>query len=807
MKYCRLNLDVIVALILLAAFSLCWIPRAYLLSLTGATMISAGGLAVLLTAIVCHRVKLAHFATAWFLLTLCLAYFHYPAATLLQQAERITDLPKRINTEFRITEIVRHHEYQTLVATARLRDDLPEQRIYLRWQHTHPANLGERWKGELHLRVLSSRLNDGGFDRQQWYFAKGISAYATVKSAVKIADEFSLRQRWLQQALQQTEGLSAQGLLLALGFGERAWLDARHWQIYQRTNTAHLIAISGLHIGLAMLMGFGLVRIMQIMLPTRHIGPFLPLLGGLAMAWGYAELAGLSIPTFRALSALVVIGLFRFQRVYCTAWQMLLRVLALLLIADPLMLLSASFWLSVGAVAALIVWYQFIPLALLQWRGRSLEHSPLRKMRYVINLLHLQFGLLWLFSPILLLQFNAISLSGFAANLIAVPLFSLLLVPLVLFAVISRGAWNTWWAANELAQLITDWISPLQNHWLAVSDQNRLIFTALLSMLFGGALYGLARWRQKSAETMPFVLPRSRFPFQLNERAIAPPTLLRNAMIGSLVVAFCCLLCYVQARINRPLWHVQTLDVGQGLATLLVKDKHAILYDTGAGWRGGSMAKTEIIPYLQRQGIQIEKLILSHDDNDHAGGAADILQHYPKSELVSPSHKNYGEIHRTFCYRGRQWQWRGLTIRALWPPAPVERADNPDSCVLLVEDGRYRLLLTGDADIATENRFVTTLAHIDVLQVGHHGSKTSTGQTLLTQTRPKIALISSGRHNPWGFPHPDVMARLHAQQSAVYNTAVSGQIELAFYPAHLKIRPARTDFVPWYRGLIGLYGK
>ncbi len=807
MKYCRLNLDVIVALILFAAFSLCWIPRAYLLNLTCAAIISAGGLVVLVIAILRDCIKLARFGTAWVLLTLCLAYFHYSAVALLQQAERIAALPKRVNTEFRIAEIIRHNEYQALVATARLSDELPEQRLYLRWQHSQPANLGERWKGELYLRVLSSRLNDGGFDRQQWYFAKGISAYATVKSAVKIEDESSLRQRWLQQALRQTEGLSAQGLLLALGFGERAWLDSARWQIYQRTNTAHLIAISGLHIGLAMLMGFGLVRIVQIFLPTRHIGPFLPLLGGLAMAWGYAELAGLSIPTFRAITALAVICLLRFRRVYCTAWQMLLRVVALLLIVDPLMLLSASFWLSVGAVAALIVWYQFMPLALLQWRGRSLEHSPLRNMRYVINLLHLQFGLLWLFSPILLLQFNAISLSGFVANLITVPLFSLALVPLVLFAVISQGAWNTWWLANGLAERITDWIRPLQENWLVISSQNTLIFTALLSLLFGGNLYWLMRRQRKSVEAMTFILPRSRFPFQLNEQAIAPAVMLRKGIIGSVIVAFCCLLCYAQERINRPLWRMETLDVGQGLATLLIKDKHAILYDTGAGWRDGSMAKTEIIPYLQRQGIQVEKLILSHDDNDHAGGAVDILQHYPKSELVSPSHKNYGEIHRTFCYRGRQWLWRGLTIHALWPPAPVERADNPDSCVLLIEDGRYRLLLTGDADIGSENQFVAALQHIDVLQVGHHGSKTSTGQRLVAKTRPKIALISSGRHNPWGFPHPDVTARLQAQQSAVYNTAVSGQIELAFYPAHIKIRPARTDFVPWYRGLIGLHRK
>ncbi len=142
-------------------------------------------------------------------------------------------------------------------------------------------------------------------------------------------------------------------------------------------------------------------------------------------------------------------------------------------------------------------------------------------------------------------------------------------------------------------------------------------------------------------------------------------------------------------QLSKPTWQVDTLDVGQGLATLIVKNGKGILYDTGSSWRGGSMAELEILPYLQREGIVLEKLILSHDDNDHAGGASTILKAYPNVELITPSRKNYGENYRTFCTAGRDWHWQGLHFQILSPHNVVTPADNPHSCVILVDDGKH----------------------------------------------------------------------------------------------------------------------
>lgn len=310
-------------------------------------------------------------------------------------------------------------------------------------------------------------------------------------------------------------------------------------------------------------------------------------------------------------------------------------------------------------------------------------------------------------------------------------------------------------------------------------------------------------YREPEASSSTWKIKRPRF-FTLN---LSKP-LLKNERINVLRCSFgiilMCFMILLFKQFSKPTWQVDTLDVGQGLATLIVKNGKGILYDTGSSWRGGSMAELEILPYLQREGIVLEKLILSHDDNDHAGGASTILKAYPNVELITPSRKNYGENYRTFCTAGRDWHWQGLHFQILSPHNVVTRADNPYSCVMLVDDGKNSVLLTGDAEAKNEQIFARTLGKIDVLQVGHHGSKTSTSEYLLSQVRPDVAIISSGRWNPWKFPHYSVMERLHRYKSAVENTAVSGQVRVNFFQDRLEIQQARTKFSPWYARVIGL---
>lgn len=312
-------------------------------------------------------------------------------------------------------------------------------------------------------------------------------------------------------------------------------------------------------------------------------------------------------------------------------------------------------------------------------------------------------------------------------------------------------------------------------------------------------------WRGYFSLSQPPLLGRnfSKWKITLNQEKCPSPLLLKRALIVLLFGGGINLISLSVNAINSDDWRLETLDVGQGLATLVVKDQHGILYDTGAAWRTGSMAELEILPYLRRKGIVLDKLILSHDDNDHSGGADAILQSYPDVELITSSKENAGKKHRTYCIAGNQWLWQGLHIQVISPKTLQQRANNEDSCVLMIDDGQHHILLTGDADIKTEFKFIDMLDEVEVLQVGHHGSKTSTSKLLVEKLRPQIALISSGRWNPWGFPHSIVLERLNSQHSDIYNTAEVGQITLSFTPK----ATARWDFSPWYQGLIGLPAK
>lgn len=807
-----ISLDKFAGCLIFSGLTLLVLPDNWLLSWEMGTYIA---FPILLIMLLCYRLKLTRLSTFLAYCLLCLAqliYMHYSALSLLQQADNIAHLPKTLHTEFTVQEILHQQDFQTLVIVAKLAEHLPEQRIYAQWKAPHKVKIGERYAGDLRLRPLSSRLNMHGFDRQQWYFSKRITAWAEVKSAVKIDHVFSWRQTALHQARQQTENFSQQGLLLALGFGERAWLKNATWQIYQKTNTAHLIAISGLHIGLAMMLGFALARLLQFTFPTHYITPTFPIFCGFMLALLYSQLAGLAIPTLRAIIALALLYAIQHLRLHWTVWQLLLRVVALLIFIDPLMLLSTSFWLSVGAVTCLIIWYQCFPLSLLHWRGKPLTSSPWRKVRYVFGLFHLQLGLLWLFTPIQLFFFNGISLHSFIANLIAVPLYSFILVPLVLFAVLTQGSWNTWWLANDLAEKITALLAPLQDHWLAISLPHSLWITLVLTGLFLGLLHYVYKPQKPLSSTLELAkLTRLKGFHLAAERTLSLPLQKTIYGLGCGLIVFCST-TLAHHYLSRPNWQLDTLDVGQGLATLIVKEDKGVLYDTGSSWESGSMAQLEILPYLQRQGIQLEWLILSHDDNDHSGGARAMLSAYPDIQLTTASQKRYGEKNteendRTFCLAGKQWAWQGLRLTVLSPDNIVPRAENPDSCTLLLTDGKHNILLTGDADLSVEYNILPKLDKIHVLQVGHHGSKTSTGEALVRHIQPDIALISSSRWNPWHFPHQTVVDRLTRHHAQLYNTAEDGQIRLLFEENDIKIQTARAEFSPWYRRLIGLKGK
>ena len=242
-----------------------------------------------------------------------------------------------------------------------------------------------------------------------------------------------------------------------------------------------------------------------------------------------------------------------------------------------------------------------------------------------------------------------------------------------------------------------------------------------------------------------------------------------------------------QERLTKPLLQLDMLDVGQGLALLLQTPRHAMVYDTGAAWPGGSMAQWVLAPVLAAEGLmQLDQVMISHLDNDHAGGTADLLKSITVEQLVSSepdllSNKLNRPVQR--CQQGQSWQWDAVKFQVLWPPAVNINKRNNRSCVLLISIADQHILFTGDIDQRTELAILAQPAlqaalPLTALVLAHHGSKHSSSHTFLQHTRPKIALVSAGYLNR--FQHPDqlVLQRLQALSIALYSTAEVGQVTL-----------------------------
>lgn len=696
--------------------------------------------------------------------------------------------PHKINETLLITQILKQQDYQTAIA------ERPNKTtIFIHWKAAEPLRLQARYQANFTLRPLYARQNLGNFDRLRWLFAHRLSGQATINNAKLIDNQENLRHRWLHHTQSQIDRLSTKGIILALAFGERAWIDPHHWQQFQQTATAHLIAISGLHIALiatiGLLAGKGILYFCWQIAPLARFfrkpfgAPFslyFPLVSANFAAFGYAYLAGFSAPTSRALFALIFISLCRVLKRHYTAWQLWWRVVALLLLIEPFNLLSDSFWLSILAVAGLISWYQFCPLLSLNFR-----FSQMRPIRWLIGLLHLQMGILLIFTPVQLYFFEGLSAWSFVANLLIVPLFSLIIVPLILFSLLSNNYFHTFQLADYLLTLSLRWLESFSHAWISLSPSTLqlFIFCNVLTILL---LYG-ASWLIKRK--------KSSLSFAINWHFV----------LATLLCFFTACTAFFLFPSAKSFGEWVHFDIGQGLAMGFRYQENGqekmVLYDTGASWQESSMAELEILPYLQRHKIDLAAIILSHDDNDHSGGVPILLQHYPNAKIITPSHQTYGAKQIEPCIAGKRWQFGNFLLNAIHPAQISEYAHNAHSCVILGEIGKHRFLLTGDSGKKEEWQYASQIGKIDFLQLPHHGSKTSSSEMLLHTTSPTLAIASTARYNRWKMPHSIVVDRLKQNNITLLNTAEQGMIRIRFYPRHYQIETARSLEHVWYRYL------
>ncbi|EOG7598353.1 MULTISPECIES: DNA internalization-related competence protein ComEC/Rec2 [Vibrio] len=602
------------------------------------------------------------------------------------------------------------------------------------------------------VKPVIGRLNEIGFDAEAHYMAQSVIARVSVKANTPytISPQEDVRSSLQQKLVTLTQNSPFQGIILALTFGERNGIDEQEWRALRNSGLIHLVAISGLHIGIAFSVGYflglGMMRLHAKLLWS-------PFVCGALLAVFYAWLAGFTLPTQRALIMCLLNVALVMLAFPLSALKRILLTLVAVLVWSPFTSLSNSFWMSFLAVA--IVLYQLA--------------SQSQRQVWWKALLWAQVFLVCLMAPVTAYFFGGLSVTAVLYNLVFIPWFSLVIVPALFLGLLLMVVWpgvaTAYWPWVDWTFLPLDWALQFADvGWWVVPSKVQGVVAASVAILL---LY-----RFMSLKACSLLL----------------------GMIG----------LWWWFPSLTPLWRMDVLDVGHGLAIVIEQDERAIVYDTGSSWPGGSYVQSVIEPMLQQRGLrQVDGVILSHLDNDHAGDWQGLAERW------QPDWIRASQLGTEFmpCIRGESWQWQSLHFTVLWPPQAVSRAYNPHSCVIRMTDtqSNYSVLLSGDVTAMGEWLLARDGVQLqsDVMIVPHHGSKTSSTAEFIVQVNPKLAIASVAKDNRWNLPNPQVVARYQAQQVEWLDTGHAGQISLFFYPDQLDWFTQRSlGWQPWYRQML-----
>jgi len=602
-----------------------------------------------------------------------------------------------------------------------------------------PLRPGDIVALEVRLKPPRSLWNPAAFDYERWALSRDIDATGYVRGEIhRLGQRPTLDRLRAVIAERLAAAISdpkVAALTQALLVGDRRGLGEADWQRLRRTGTVHLLVVSGLHIGILVGFGWLLGRGLCWLWPARRLPPILPrllpTLLALSLSGLYVLLAGAGLATQRAWIMAAVLLLSAFWLVPIPVWRRWWLALCLVLTLQPLAVLEPGLWLSFGAVAALLL--------LSQDRGRQ----PLWT-----RLVRAQLAIFCLMTPLLLGAFAQLSLIGPLVNLVAIPLLPLLILGLipVLF-----GAWAGFGLPGELYGAL---VGGLWHGLGVVADWQG---SASLLAVPSRPLLGLAL-----AAAAVVVLPLA-----LQVRALA---------LGIWALA----LFALPQPGNRDDLRAWVFDVGQGTSVLVESAGRRLLYDTGPAYLdGGTAFERAVLPWLQQRGVhKLDRLVLSHADSDHAGGRHRLRQQLDVGRRESGSGALQAEEGYQPCRAGQQWHWGPTRFRYLHGGGSGD--ENDRSCVLLVESGGCRLLLTGDIGAGVEGRLVAegALPRLTWLVASHHGSRSSSTPAFVQAAAPELVLFSAGYLNRYGHPAPAVVERFRQRGANTLTTAHSGAIEL-----------------------------
>lgn len=702
---------------------------------------------------------------SWFLL--------YAGLTLTILPAQLENKPLVVKGFIKTMPCIKNKITTFVFETTQIEEKSCRFNLQLYWRDIQKCRVGEKWQLLINIKRPHSLMNLGSFDLEKSYFQKKIQASGTIINAVcnKKLESATARypiEQLRAKILENVSKLKSEtffGIILALTIGVTDYITSEQWQVFRATGTNHLVAISGLHIGLlaslfATITGWlwGRVPHAPLYLPTRK----LQLMVGAMMATGYGVLSGFAPSTQRALIMLYVFlaGLFLNRKV--STFQSLLLSLGIIILFDPLAILSLGFWLSFLAVGCLIFGLNY-RIGEINWWWRW------GQPQWVVAI-----GMM----PALIGFFGQISLLSFVANIIAIPIFSFIIIPLSLVGVsillISLPV-------GSAILKIALWILNLLWQFL---DKLSSLTCFIIKYSFATTLH---HWLAKLAGVI---------------------TLLPQGLLSKMMTFCWWLVCYSWSAAPLAPGQLQLVvfDVGQGLATLIRTEKHTLVFDTGVKTSDDfDIGKTVILPYLLAKGIKkIDVMVISHGDNDHIGGAKSILEELPVAKVMTSVPKRF-KPEAAFCNEGLQWRWDGVAFKFLSPPTGLSLKGNNMSCVLKVTAKSTGILLTGDIEQKAEHLLIKVHAKelkSDILVVPHHGSKTSSGNDFLNAVMPSYAIFSYGYLNRYHHPDSLVIKRYLARKITVFDTVHSGAITMTFAPdsAIVAIQEFRKKYHKfWYQ--------
>ena len=666
----------------------------------------------------------------------------------------ITSLPlqteRMTRFEFKVTSVL-------LPADITIPDKLMLSAYHQAEQAYRP---GDKWRFTVRLKPPHDLLNPGGFSYRKWLLQQGILATGYVRnpSQAQRLEAEALSYPWqrlrftLKHRLQQLS-IDRQTLpfVLALLIGDRSMLGNDDWAVLQNTGTIHLMAISGLHVGLIAAVVFFLVRLIWSLIPkvTNYIpAPRIAAVMAWLAAFFYSALAGFSLPTQRALIMLSVVLLAVVMQKRLRPSIVLCVSLLAIVIFDSFAVLSISFWLSFSAVA--VIYYFIYISSRVQYSQYASRFKLWLYLQTVISL-----GLL----PLTILFFQQAPILSPIANMIAVPVVGFIIVPLCFLAL--------------FALLIHPFVAQ------TIFDIVNLVFVNLWRFLHWFADLSFSHYSFSASSLLTVLLAITGLII------FCLPGVFRLRLVGLVLCLPVMFPIYIRSAEQE--FSLTALDVGQGLAVVVRTKNHTLVYDTGPRYSESyDTGRVVVIPYLQQVGINhIDRLIITHGDNDHIGGTRSVLAGMSVADIsssVPEKIRSYKNTRAYRCYQGQSWQWDGVYFSILHPNESdysQSLSENDLSCVLLIDNGKRRVLLTGDIERTAEalilQRF-ENLRDIDLLVVPHHGSKTSSSVEFVEQLLPTIAIVPVGWRNRFRLPDSEVIKRYRTNNVQVYQTGDSGAV-------------------------------